>query len=124
MKNRKTRKKDAIEYSGLKKVPLLDIKKYLRERNLIRVGSQAPEYILRELYESSKLSGNVENKSTDVLYHNFINTDGETDGDLQPIFPSMNYEAGDLLNQLNDKHLNDISPGDTSALDAMLTTKH
>lgn len=124
VKNRKTRKKDGMEYSGLKKVPLIDVKKYLRERNLIRVGSQAPEYILRELYESSKISGDVENKSTDVLYHNFVNTDGETDGDLQPVFTSMNYEAGDLLNQLDNKPLENTAPGDTSALDAMLTTKH
>jgi len=124
VKNRKTRKKDAMEYSGLKKVPLIDVKKYLRERNLIRVGSQAPEYILRELYESSKISGDVENKSTDVLYHNFVNTDGETDGDLQPVFTSMNYEAGDLLKQLDNKPLDNTAPGDTSALDAMLTTKH
>lgn len=123
VKNRKTRKKDGMEYSGLKKVPLIDVKKYLRERNLIRVGSQAPEYILRELYESSKISGDVENKSTDVLYHNFVNTDGETDGDLQPVFTSMNYEAGDLLKQLDNKPLENTAPGDTSALDAMLTTK-
>jgi hypothetical protein len=124
VKNRKTSKKNAMEYKGLKRVPLIDVKKYLRERNLIRVGSQAPEYILRELYESSKISGNVENKSSDVLYHNFINTDGETDGDLQPIYTSMNYDAVDLLKQLGNNFQDNTAPGDTSALDVMLTSKH
>jgi hypothetical protein len=36
----------------------------------------------------------------------------------------MNYEAGDLLKQLDNKPLDNTAPGDTSALDAMLTTKH
>ena len=128
IKNRNSRKKEFMDQKYLKKVPLIEVKRYLRERNIIRVGSQAPEYVLRELYESSKSSGDVENKSSDVLFHNYVNTDGETDGDLVPIvapLTSMSYDTNDLRNKLsNDVQDNNTQPGDTSAIDAMLSIKH
>jgi len=128
IKNRHSRKKELMEQKYLKKVPLIEVKRYLRERNIIRVGSQAPEYVLRELYESSKSSGDVENKSSDVLFHNYVNTDGETDGDLEPVvssLTSMSYDTNDLRNKLsNGVQENTSQPGDTSAIDAMLSIKH
>lgn len=124
VKNRKTRKKQLMENKKIQKTPILEVRKYLRERNLIRVGSQAPEHILRQLYEASRSSGDVENKSSNVLLHNYMNTDGQTDGDLEPISQTeMNYDVETFLKEINGESSTTRGLGDTSALDAMLVNK-
>jgi len=72
IKNRQTRKKIKDEHALLKQKSLADVKEYLREKNLIKAGTIAPTDVLRTLYEQSILSGDVTNKSKDVLLHNFI----------------------------------------------------
>ena len=72
IKNKKTRKRIKKEVNILKKKSLVNIKKYLRKHNLIKIGSSAPENLLRELYENSFLSGDVYNKNPDVLVHNYM----------------------------------------------------
>lgn len=120
IKNRKTRKNQTMEQKEWKSVPILEVRKYLRERNLIRVGSQAPETILRQIYEATRLSGDIENKSSEFLLHNYMNTDGKTDGDLAPIPQTeMGYDVDKLLREL-DGHTNQAEYGDTSSIDAML----
>ena len=58
----------------LKQVPIQDIKKYLIKRGLLKVGSTAPNDILRKLYESSILiCGEVQNHNPDYLLYNFLN---------------------------------------------------
>ena len=52
---------------------MADIKLYLKKHGLLKVGSNAPEKVMREIYETAVLSGDVYNKSGDVLYHNFMN---------------------------------------------------
>ena len=47
-----------------------EIKRYLREHNLIKVGSNAPNDILKKMYESAMLSGNIMNKTPDIMMHN------------------------------------------------------
>lgn len=124
VKNRKTRKKQLMENKQIQKTPILEVRKYLRERNLIRVGSQAPEHVLRQLYEASRFSGDVENKSSDVLLHNYMNTDGQTDGVLEPISQTeMNYDVETFLKEINGETSTTPGLGDTSALDAMLVNK-
>ena len=51
----------------------MEVKKYLREHNLIKIGTNAPNDVLRELYEKAVLSGNVNNKNKSNMIHNFIN---------------------------------------------------
>jgi hypothetical protein len=46
---------------------------FLRKKNLLKVGSDAPNDVLRQIYEQSILSGDVENKAKDVLIHNYMN---------------------------------------------------
>ena len=73
IKNRKTRRKIKNEPLKLKKKSLEEIKQYLRIHNLIKIGTDAPEDVLRETFENAFLSGNIYNKSSENLIHNYIN---------------------------------------------------
>jgi hypothetical protein len=75
IKNRKTRKKIDSELKKIQKSKLSNIKSYLRKHNLIKIGSDAPEHILRNIYENSYLSGEVINNSSEIMLHNYM-TDG------------------------------------------------
>ncbi len=50
-----------------------DIRNYLINHGIIKYGSTAPEPILREMYIDSCLAGDIYNKSTDILLHNYLN---------------------------------------------------
>ena len=54
----------------LKKKSIIDIKNYLRKHNLIKIGSNAPNDVLRQIYEQSILAGNVNNKNNNNFLHN------------------------------------------------------
>ena len=73
IKNNKTRRRVKLEIGQLKRVPIKDVKSYLRKHNLLKVGSSAPNDVLRQLYEQSVLSGDVHNLAKDTLIHNFMN---------------------------------------------------
>jgi hypothetical protein len=73
IKSRETRRKIKKEHDNLKKVRLSTIKLYLKKHGLLKVGSNAPEKVMRDIYETAVLAGDVFNKSGDVLYHNFMN---------------------------------------------------
>ena len=58
----------------LKQTPIKEVKQYLIKHGFIRVGSIAPNAILRKMYETSKLMcGELYNHNTDILLHNFMN---------------------------------------------------
>ena len=75
LKDRGTRKQVITAQRDLKRKPMNDIKSYLRDHNLIKIGSNAPNDVLRKLYESCMLSGEITNKNTDILLHNLNNND-------------------------------------------------
>ena len=73
IKDRGTRRKIQTEQAILKKKNILDIKNYLRNKNLLKTGSNAPNDVIRQTYEQAILSGDITNKSGEALVHNFLN---------------------------------------------------
>jgi hypothetical protein len=75
IKDRTTRKKILTAQKDLKRKNINDIKIYLKEHNLIKTGSNAPNDVLRKLYESAMLTGEITNSNIDTLLHNFSKED-------------------------------------------------
>jgi hypothetical protein len=73
IKNAKTRRKVQTEQALLKQKTIPDIKLYLRSKNLLKVGSEVPNDVLRQMYENAILAGDITNKSKDTLIHNYFN---------------------------------------------------
>ena len=73
IKNNKTRRNIKREHGLLKQKPLQDIKRYLYERNLLKIGSSTPNDVLRTLYEQSILAGDITNTNNAVTVHNYLN---------------------------------------------------
>lgn len=69
LRNRVTEKTHA-----LKETPIHEVKRYLTKKGFIRVGSIAPNDVLRKMYESATLiCGEIENHNPDNLLFNFLN---------------------------------------------------
>jgi len=77
LKDRNTRKNILIAHRALKTVPINEINVYLKKQNLIKIGSNAPSDIIRQIYESAILAGEITNTNKDILLHNFVK--GESD---------------------------------------------
>lgn len=75
IKDKKTRKNILNAQRDLKKTSMSEIKNYLKKHGMIKVGSIAPNDILRKTYESSMLAGEITNTNKDVLIHNILNSD-------------------------------------------------
>ena len=77
IKDRGTRKKILHAQKDLKRKNINDIKTYLREHNLIKTGSNAPNDVLRKMYESAMLAGEITNSNPATLLHNFSKEEKE-----------------------------------------------
>ena len=73
LKDRKTIKNINRETTKLKNKSIEEIKEYLRDKNIIKSGSLAPNDVLRKLYEVSVLSGNINNVNSENLLYNYNN---------------------------------------------------
>ena len=57
----------------MREVPLQDVRKYLIQKGLIRVGSSCPNDVLRQMYESSMMMcGEIQNHNSDNLLYNYL----------------------------------------------------
>ena len=75
IKDKNTRRKILNAHTELKKTSIGDIKKYLRAQGIIKIGSTAPNDVLRKTYENSRLAGEINNTNNEVLIHNFLNSE-------------------------------------------------
>lgn len=74
IKNTTTRKNVQQEYNIIKNTPIAEVKDYLKEKTLLKAGSLAPNDVLRKTYEQLHLAGDITNKNSDVLIHNYMNS--------------------------------------------------
>ena len=73
IKDRHTRRKIKEDHGKLKQKSLLEIQNFLKKQNLLKGGSNAPNDVIREMYENVMLAGDINNKCQDTLVHNYLN---------------------------------------------------
>lgn len=77
IKNSTTRKNIQKEHNLLKQSSIEDVKKYLKKQYLLKIGSNAPNDVLRKMYETVHLCGEVKNINSENLVHNYLNDEPE-----------------------------------------------
>lgn len=73
IKDREMYAKIERDKKKIDKRSMSDIRDYLRKRGLYKIGSTAPDDILRDIYKNAILTGEVENHNSSTLMHNFLN---------------------------------------------------
>ena len=81
LKDKNTRKQIIQAQKDLKGEPINDVKKYLRNHNLIKIGTFAPNDVVRKMYESAMFAGDITNNNEETMLHNFVKDNNE-----EPIF--------------------------------------
>jgi len=80
--NKTIRNKVVNQKQQLKKVSIRDVRKYLIKQGFIKVGSDTPSDVLRQMYESALLMcGEVKNNNVDTLLHNFFHNNNNNDNE-------------------------------------------
>jgi hypothetical protein len=70
IKNSNTRKNIETDKTTYKKTPLHTVKNYLKKKNFIGFGANAPTQLLRDMYENLKLCGDIHNENPKLLVEN------------------------------------------------------
>jgi len=75
IKNKDTQKHLQKEHLSLKQKSINEIKKFLYDKSLLKIGSTAPPDVLRRMYEDAILTGDVVNTGSGVVLHNFLSNE-------------------------------------------------
>jgi hypothetical protein len=75
LKNKESQRHIQKQHLALKQKTIGEIRKYLYDHHLLKIGSNAPPDVLRRMYEDSILTGEVKNTNNGVLLHNFLSGD-------------------------------------------------
>ena len=74
--NRTMRRRVLKQTQTFSKASMDDVRAFLQKKGLIKVGCSAPDNVLRQMFESTKMiGGDVLNHNADVLLYNFMNGD-------------------------------------------------
>lgn len=72
--NKTLRSQITTKTQTLKQTPIDEVKRFLTKKGFIRVGSTAPNDVLRKMYETACLvCGEIQNHNPDNLLYNFLN---------------------------------------------------
>ena len=72
--NRTIRNRTTEQTHMLRQIPIQEVRKYLIKKGFIKVGTTAPNDVLRKMYESVLLiCGDVQNHNPENLLFNFMN---------------------------------------------------
>jgi hypothetical protein len=74
--NQHTRKNIQQMQKTLKRTPIADARRYLCQHGIIKVGCQAPNDVIRSMYETVQLTGEVVNNNLDTNLHNYVHSGG------------------------------------------------
>jgi hypothetical protein len=77
LNNKTTRKNILNAQRELKKTPLPEVRKFLKQKGLIKVGSTAGKDILMKIFEDSMLAGDIYNVNKETMLYNFIHSENE-----------------------------------------------
>jgi hypothetical protein len=76
--NKTVRQKIQQKCYEIKHTDMKEIRKYLLKHGFIKIGTTAPNDVLRKMYESVvTVCGEVENHNSETLLHNFLNDKDE-----------------------------------------------
>jgi hypothetical protein len=71
--NRSIRTQTLKKTQQIKQTPISEIRKFLVKKGLIKVGSTAPNDVLREMYKSvSLIVGDVQNHNVETILYNYL----------------------------------------------------
>jgi hypothetical protein len=72
LKNKQTQRHIQSQHLSLRQKTIGEIRKYLYDHHLLKIGSNAPPDVLRRMYEDAILTGDIKNTNDGVLLHNFM----------------------------------------------------
>ena len=71
--NKTIRNRISTQAQLLKQTPIHDVRKFLIKKGFIKIGTTAPNDVLRKMYESvSLVCGEVQNHNPENLLYNFV----------------------------------------------------
>ena len=72
--NKTIRANTQLRTQHLKQIPMIEVKNYLLKNGFIKIGTNAPNDVLREMYENTQMiCGEIKNHNPENLLYNYFN---------------------------------------------------